>query len=105
MDSKIRVAVLRGGRSPAYEHSLKTGAHVPSLLGEKPEAYDPLDIFISKSGEWHTSGLVQKPEKILKGVHVVWNGIEGSHGEDGQLQQMFENMNIPFTGSSAVSSA
>lgn len=103
--SKIRVAVLRGGPSSAYEVSLKTGAYVLSLLREMSDVYEPIDIFISKDGEWHLSGLVHEPHKALGHTDVVWNALHGSYGEDGQVQRVLEGLQIPFTGSSAVASA
>jgi D-alanine-D-alanine ligase len=103
--SKIRVAVLRGGPSNAYEASLKTGEHVLSLLRKMSDIYEPVDIFISKEGEWHLSGLVHDPHKTLDHIDVVWNALHGSYGEDGQVQRVLEGLQIPFTGSSAVASA
>src|SRR3989344_3527533 len=105
LSSKIRVAVLRGGPSSAYENSLKTGAHVLSLLQEMADVYEPVDIFISKDGEWHLSGLVYEPHKALSHTDIVWNALHGSYGEDGQVQRVLEGLQIPFTGSSAVASA
>ncbi|MDO8569504.1 MAG: hypothetical protein Q7R89_01855 [bacterium] len=103
--SKIRVAVLRGGPSSKYDVSLETGAQVLSLLREMPDVYEPVDIFISKDGEWHLSGLVHEPHKALGHTDIVWNALHGSYGEDGQVQRVLEGLQIPFTGSSAVASA
>jgi len=103
--SKIRVAVLRGGPSNEYDASLKTGAHVLSLLREMPGVYEPVDIFISKDGEWHLSGLVRESHKALDYTDVVWNALHGSYGADGQVQRLLEELKIPFTGSGAVASA
>ena len=105
LSSKIRVAVLRGGPSEEYDVSLKTGAHVLSLLREMPEKYDPIDIFISRDGEWHSSGLVEEPHRALRHANVVWNALHGQYGEDGQVQRELEKLKIPFTGSSSLSSA
>lgn len=96
---------MRGGPSNEYEISLKTGAHVLSLLREMSDVYEPIDIFISKDGEWHLSGLVYEPHKALGHTDVVWNALHGSYGEDGQVQRVLEGLQIPFTGSSAVASA
>lgn len=105
LSSKIKVAVLRGGPSDEYDVSLKTGARVLSLLQEMPDIYEPVDIFISKDGEWHSSGLVQEPHQALCHSDVVWNALHGSYGEDGQVQRALEGLKVPFTGSSAVASA
>jgi D-alanine-D-alanine ligase len=104
-DSRIRVAVLRGGPSQAYEDSLKTGAHILSILREMPESYDPIDIFIDRNGEWHERGLANDPHKILESAHVVWNALHGPYGEDGEVQRLLERLQMPFTGSSTLASA
>jgi D-alanine-D-alanine ligase len=103
--AKKRIAVIRGGPSYGYEHSLKTGAHVLSYLREKPERYEPIDIFISNRGEWHRGGVVHEPFQALRHVDVVWNALHGAYGEDGQLSRVLEPLRIPFTGPGTVSSA
>src|SRR3989338_3677650 len=97
--SKIRVAVLYGGPSHAYDDSLKTGAHVLSLLREMPEEYEPIDVLISRNGDWHHAGLVEEPHKVLSRADVVWNALHGAYWEDGSVQQIFKNLHIPFAGS------
>jgi D-alanine-D-alanine ligase len=99
---KTRVGVLRGGPSPEYEVSLKTGS---TILANLPEEYEPLDIFVSKDNVWHTSGLEKDPYKILKTVDVVINAMHGAYGEDGTVQKYLENFGIPYTGSDSISSA
>ena len=105
LSSKIKVAVLRGGPSSGYTDSLKTGEHILSALREMSEVYEPVDIFISKDGEWHRGGLVHEPHQALEYVDAVWNALHGSYGEDGQIQRVLEGLQIPFTGSGAVASA
>lgn len=99
---RIKVAVLRGGPSEGYEHSLKSGAHVLKVLRELPENYEPLDIFISRDGEWHREGLVESPEQALRHVDVAWNALHGRYGEDGQIQRILESLKVPYTGSDAL---
>jgi D-alanine-D-alanine ligase len=101
----IKVAVIRGGPSNAYSDSLKTGGHILSTLREMLDVYEPVDIFISREGEWHREGLVEEPHRALKHIDVVWNALHGRYGEDGQVQRVLEGLKIPFTGSSAVASA
>ncbi|MEK7227418.1 MAG: ATP-grasp domain-containing protein [Patescibacteria group bacterium] len=98
----IKVAVIRGGPSYGYDASLKTGAYVLSLLYELPEVYAPLDIFISRDGEWHYGGLVQEPHLALHEADVVWNALHGAYGEDGQVQRILKNLHLPFTGPGAI---
>ncbi len=99
---KVRVGVLRGGPSPEYDVSLKTGA---TILANMPEEYEPLDIFISKEGAWHMSGIQKEPYDILKTIDMAVNALHGSYGEDGTLQKLLEGFGIPFTGSDSIASA
>lgn len=93
---------MRGGPSPEYGVSLMTGANV---LRNMPEKYEASDIFISKDGEWHTSGIARSPQKILKQFDGAFNALHGKYGEDGGVQTLLETFNIPYTGSSRVPSA
>lgn len=102
---KIRVGVLRGGPSHEYDVSLQSGEHVLSLLRAMPDIYEPVDIFISKDGDWHYSGLKTSPQKALRHTDVVWNALHGAYGEDGQVQKILQGLQMPFTGSLAVPSA
>lgn len=102
MFSKIRVAVLRGGPSPEYSISLRTGATVLSRL---PEKYHALDVFIDRKKVWHLQGREQSPEKILGKVDAVWNALHGTYGEDGTVQYVLEAHGIPFSGSRRIAAA
>ncbi|OHA59415.1 MAG: hypothetical protein A2589_00910 [Candidatus Vogelbacteria bacterium RIFOXYD1_FULL_46_19] len=99
---KTRVGVIRGGPGHEYEVSLKSGA---SVLSNLPEKYEARDIFISREGEWHLAGLTIKPEEIVRHVDVVFNALHGEFGEDGGLQAILDNLNIPYTGSGRLASA
>lgn len=105
LSSKTRVAVVRGGRSHRYDDSLQTGNYVLSALREMPDHYEPLDIFISKDGEWHKEGVVHEPYLTLRHADVVWNALHGVHRDEGRVEKLFENLGVPFTGSKAFSSS
>lgn len=100
--NKIRVGVLRGGPSPEYEVSLKTGSTILSNLSDQ---YVPIDVIISKDGQWHTGGLQKSPYQILKSVDVVLNAMHGEYGEDGTVQKMLEDFNVPYSGSDSIASS
>src|SRR3989338_937459 len=89
--SKYRIAVLRGGPSEEHEVSLKTGAALLRALSEglSHERVTPLDVTITRAGEWTIDGRRHMPEQILQHVDGV---IIGLHG-------------VPFTGSGSYSSA
>ncbi len=101
--TKIRVAVLRGGPSPAYEESLKTGSYIISLLKDSPH-YEPVDVFISREGQWHVHGLVEEPNTILSRADVTWNALHGAYGESGEVQRLLHSLGHLFTGSGVTAS-
>lgn len=97
------VAVLRGGPSREYEVSLKTGATVLEHLDR--DKYEPRDIFIDRTGQWHVHGLGVSPEKALKGIDIAFNALHGDYGEDGRLQRELDVLGVPYTGSSAFAAS
>ncbi|HRZ30263.1 MAG TPA: D-alanine--D-alanine ligase [Candidatus Paceibacterota bacterium] len=101
--SLIRVGILRGGIGHEYEVSLKTGASVIKNL--PADKYQPVDILITRDGTWHVGGRPVSPEQAIRGVDVVFNALHGEFGEDGQVQQILEAVQSPYTGSRAVASA
>lgn len=97
------VGVLRGGPSSEYDVSLRSGAAVLEALDK--EKYEPRDIFIDRGGAWHLHGIGVAPERALFGADVAFNALHGYYGEDGQVQQLLEQLGVPYTGSGAVASA
>jgi len=89
------IAVLRGGPSSEYEVSLKTGKSVITTL---QDVYKIIDITIDKQGVWHKEGIEVEPIRVLRGVDVVFNAMHGEYGEDGQVQDLLQSLNVPFTG-------
>ncbi len=102
--TRIRVGVLRGGPSTEYEVSLNTGKSVLDELS-KHEDYQPIDIFIDKKGEWHLHGSPTDPADLHLHIDIAFNAMHGEYGEDGQIQQILENIKMPYTGSGVVPSA
>lgn len=98
----LRIGVLRGGPSLEYETSLNTG---DTVLKTFSETHQPVDIFISTDGEWYMQGVERSPERILKNVDVVWNGLHGEFGEDGAVQDILSSHGVLYTGSDRYSSA
>lgn len=101
--SHIRVGVVRGGPSSEYPVSLDTGEHVLRRLPR--DKYAPIDILLSKKGEWYMNGIQTDFPTIAHHVDVIWNALHGAFGEDGKAQRLFESFNIPYTGSRVVASA
>jgi len=103
----IKVGVIRGGISPEYEVSLKTGANVLSHLRNSylNEKYKAVDIFIDKDGVWHVNGVPIELSQVMHKVDVIFNALHGNYGEDGKVQQEMEQWGIPYTGSGPLASA
>src|SRR3989338_8170422 len=102
LPSSLRIGVIRGGVSPEYESSLKSGANV---LKDLSETHKLLDIFISQDGIWHMQGMEKSPERILKNVDVIFNALHGTYRDNGGVQENLKFYGIPFTGSDKFSSA
>jgi len=100
--NKLRVAVVRGGLSDEYNVSLWTGATVLENIDKN--LFEPLDVVITKSGEWLYNGRVYNPEHILHAVDVVFIALHGTYGEDGKLQRLLERYGVPYTGSKPFAS-
>lgn len=102
--SNIVIGVMRGGPSPEYEVSLKTGANVLSALRGN-DRYKVRDIFIDRAGRWHIDGLERSLESVLPHLDLVFNALHGAYGEDGRVQQILDAYNVPYTGSKSLPSA
>ncbi len=98
----IVVGVLRGGPSREHEVSLRTGAAMLANLDES--RYIPRDIYIDRVGQWHDRGRVSSPDRVLRQVDVVLNGLHGEYGEDGEVQKVLERFGVPYTGSDSFGS-
>lgn len=100
--SRPIVGIMRGGTSDEYPLSIKTGAALLSALA--PEQYETRDIFIDRSGVWHTHGMSVTPVRALARVDVVLNALHGGIGENGTVQRLLDRMHIPYAGSNALAS-
>lgn len=100
---RTRVAVLRGGPSEEYDVSLKTGLCMLEALDQ--DRYEPIDVVISKSGEWLHQGRVKAPHEIFHQVDLVLVGLHGAFGEDGKVQRLMDAHGVKYTGSGAFASA
>jgi D-alanine--D-alanine ligase len=99
----LRIGVLRGGTSNKYDESLATGAYV---LAHLPiDRYEPVDLFVDRSGIWHIGGMPMSEDRLKLRVDVIWNALHGFYGEDGKVQHALENLGIPYIGSGPLSSA
>ncbi len=101
--TKPLVAVLRGGPSSEYDVSLRTGAGMLSHIDR--ERFAVRDIVIRKDITWTSNGRVfASPQEALDGVDVALIGLHGTYGEDGTVQALLDENNIPYVGTGAAAS-
>ncbi len=85
---RLKVAVLMGGLSGEREVSLRSGRAVASALKEAGHEALPYDVT-----DLSLPGLLKhRPDVAFVALH-------GTFGEDGVVQQLLENMGLPYTGS------
>jgi D-alanine-D-alanine ligase len=94
-----RIGILRGGVSPEYSLSLKTGTTVQRALHDA--GLEAIDMLLDKEGVLHLRGIPTDLEHAKEQVDTVWNALHGDFGEDGQIQALLDQYGIPYTGASA----
>ena len=125
MSSRLKVALLFGGRSGEHEVSLRSAASVAEGLAAR---HDVLPILIGKAGGWllqqgppQPSGgtpvfLAASPEdagrirrlsdaRELARPDVYFPVLHGTYGEDGTVQGLFELASVPYVGAGVLGSA
>ena len=92
-----RIAILMGGPSTERQISLKSGRAVYESL--KNLGLDTVAIDITTDNPDENMRLIkaQKPDCIFIALH-------GRFGEDGQIQEILDRMDIPYTGSGRLAS-
>lgn len=89
-----KVGVLLGGKSGERDISLMSGKGVLDALiskGVNAHAFDPGQQVITELA-------AQKFDRVFIALH-------GRYGEDGTMQGLLEQMNLPYTGSGVLASA
>ena len=119
MSSRIRVAVLAGGRSSEHDISLASARSVVEALD--PNRYETRTIEIGRDGVWAlppaqgAGALVEVHQSLpiptsaapqaLGAVDVVLPILHGPFGEDGTVQGLLELADIPYIGAGVTASA
>lgn len=85
------VAVLMGGPSAERDVSLNSGHGVAQALRAAGYTVDEVDV---------TDTTLEIPD----GVEAVFIALHGTFGEDGQVQELLRERNMPYTGSDVASS-
>lgn len=96
LSRSLRIGVLRGGPSTGYDDSIQTGNFVIKNL---IDSHKPIDIFISNDGVWHMQGVPKSAENIFKHLDIVFNGMHGTYGEDGGVQDLLNHHGVKYVGS------
>ncbi len=91
MLESIKIAVLMGGPGSEREVSLASGKAVLNAL--RGLGLDAVAVDVTRAS-------IDLPP----GTGLAFNVIHGTFGEDGQLQQLLENLGVPYTGAGVASS-
>lgn len=100
--SRLKVAVLYGGRSGEHEVSIVSAKSVMAAMDK--EKYDVLPYFIDKQGKWDPRPIVPEPGGN-GGIDVVVPILHGTFGEDGTMQGLLELADLPYVGAGVLGSA
>jgi D-alanine-D-alanine ligase len=129
--SKLRIAVLFGGRSAEHDVSVLSATNVMRALD--PARYDAVPVFVTREGQWLLSsfedGTLAKPSVgtevclvpggqgrmlaipttgapyELPEIAILFPVLHGLHGEDGAVQGLAEVARVPLVGCSILGSA
>jgi D-alanine-D-alanine ligase len=100
--NKIRVGVIRGGRSGEHEVSLRSAESILNAIDKNK--YDVVPITISHEGRWEPFTISPDPG-AKPPVDVVFPIVHGTYGEDGTIQGLFELANLPYVGAGVLGSS
>ncbi|QCI69542.1 D-alanine--D-alanine ligase family protein [Phreatobacter stygius] len=133
MTTKLRIAVLFGGRSAEHDVSILSAGNVVKAID--PAAYEVVPIAITRNGRWLLADLQNgelpaavpergievslvpggkgrlvalppdQPPRELPPVDVLFPVLHGLFGEDGSVQGYAEIADIPFVGCGVLGSA
>ncbi len=127
--SKVRVAIICGGKSSEHEISCISANGVLNAIDRS--TFEPVLIGITKSGKWlllpeDTSFIIQNgalptvPESGLEvsitsqglfsggknlAIDIAFPILHGPYGEDGTIQGLFEMIGLRYVGSGVLASA
>jgi len=97
--NKLRVGLLMGGPSAEHEVSLSSGEIVMRALEESGK-YEVVPVVIGRDGTWPID-----VDEFADDVDIAFIALHGEYGEDGTVQELLKEMEVPFTGSDVLPSA
>ena len=129
--TRLRIAVLFGGRSAEHDVSVLSATNVMNAL--EPAKYDAVPVFVTRAGQWLLSrfegGTLAKPENgtelcLVPGgrgrmiaieaggrmvdagtIDILFPVLHGPYGEDGSVQGLAEVARVPLAGCGILGSA
>jgi D-alanine-D-alanine ligase len=112
--SRLKIAILAGGRSSEHDISLASARSVLESLD--PADFDVVTVAIGRDGRWELgSGDGSVAESLpvpaanapatLGAVDVVLPILHGPFGEDGTVQGLLELAGVPYVGAGVAASA
>ena len=129
--SRLRIAILFGGRSAEHDVSVLSATNVARALA--PARYDVVPLFVTRDGRWLLSsfaeGSLAQPASglelcLLPGgmgrmvavpsagaphafpqIDILFPVLHGLHGEDGSVQGLAEVARVPLVGCGILGSA
>ncbi|MDI9441817.1 MAG: D-alanine--D-alanine ligase [Firmicutes bacterium] len=101
--SKMKVAVIYGGRSGEHEVSLVSARYVVEALNK--EKYEVIPIKINKDGSWDGPIQIYPDPTRNSGLDVVFPVLHGPYGEDGTIQGLLDMAGLPYVGAGVAASA
>jgi D-alanine-D-alanine ligase len=100
--SRLRVAVICGGRSGEHEISLRSAESVIAAMDS--DRYEVRRIFITKEGRWQPGPILPEPG-ANPGIDLVFPVLHGTFGEDGTIQGLLELAALPYVGAGVLASS
>src|SRR5213596_2312090 len=112
--SRLKVAILAGGRSS--EHDISLGSARSVLESLDPQSYEVVTVAIGRDGRWELGtgdGSVAETLPVpaanapatLGSVDVVLPILHGPFGEDGTVQGLLELAGVAYVGAGVAASA
>src|SRR5438093_1882292 len=114
--SRLKVAILAGGRSSEHEISLASARSVLEALD--PDEYEVVTVAIGRDGRWELGSgdgssavaetlpvPAENAPATLGAVDVVLPILHGPFGEDGTVQGLLELAYVAYVGAGVAASA
>lgn len=97
MAKKLKIVILSGGPSAEHDFSLASGRGAAAAFD--PEKYEIVGVLVDRQGNWLA------PWAELADTDLFFSTLRGRYGEDGELQNFFEEKKVPYIGSGPLASA